>query len=116
MSALSELKNIFTSNNIPIETGVFSNQPPETYAVVTPLIDVFDLFADNKPNADISEVRISIFTKDNYLSLVSALVHDFLEAGFTVTERRYLGHEDDTGYHHYAIDVAKEYCVKEENQ
>jgi hypothetical protein len=28
-----------------------------------------------------------------------------------VTERRYIGHEDDTGYHHYAIDCGKCYSV-----
>jgi len=30
-----------------------------------------------------------------------------------VTDRRYIGHEDDTDYHHYAIDVAKEYELQE---
>jgi hypothetical protein len=36
-----------------------------------------------------------------------------LNDDFTVTERRYIGHEDDTGYHHYAIDVAKNYGMEE---
>ena len=114
MSALSELNHILECCRIPVETGVFSSAPPETYAVLTPLIDVFDLFADNLPGVDICEVRISIFTKQNYLTLVTLLVSDLLTAGFTVTERRYLGHEDDTGYHHYAIDVAKEYYMEED--
>ena len=114
MSALSELNHILECCRIPVETGVFSKAPPETYAVLTPLIDMFDLFADNLPGVDISEVRISIFTKKNYLTFVSLLVSDLLTAGFTVTERRYLGHEDDTGYHHDAIDVAKEYLMEED--
>ena len=37
-----------------------------------------------------------------------------LAAGITITDRRYIGHEDDTGYHHYAIDVAKNYELQEE--
>ena len=114
MSALSELNHILECCRIPVETGVFSKAPPETYAVLTPLIDVFDLYADNMPGVDISEVRISVFTKQNYLTFVSLLVSDLLTAGFTITERRYLGHEDDTGYHHYAIDIAKEYIYEEE--
>ena len=114
MSALSELKDILKQHTVPVETGVFSNTPPDTYAVLTPLIDVFDLFADNTPEVDICEVRISIFTKNNYLQLVSSVNADLLDSGFTITERRYLGHEDDTGFHHYAIDVAKEYYLKEE--
>ena len=36
-----------------------------------------------------------------------------LSADFTITDRRYIGHEDDTGYHHYAIDVAKTYETEE---
>lgn len=32
-----------------------------------------------------------------------------LGAEFTITDRVYLGYEDDTGYHHYAMDVAKHY-------
>ena len=114
MSALSELNHILECCRIPVETGVFSKAPPETYAVLTPLIDVFDLYADNLPGVDICEVRISFFTKKNYLTFVSLLVSDLLTAGFTVTERRYLGREDDTGYHHYAIDVAKEYLMEED--
>ncbi|MBQ9388338.1 MAG: hypothetical protein IJU01_06760 [Lachnospiraceae bacterium] len=114
MSALSELKAILDHHDVPVETGVFSSAPPDTYAVLTPLVDVFDLFADNMPGVDICEVRVSVFTKQNYLQLVSVLVTGFLTAGFTITERRYLGHEDDTGYHHYSIDTAKEYYIKEE--
>ena len=114
MSALSELNHILECCRIPVETGVFSKAPPETYAVLTPLIDVFDLYADNMPGVDICEVRISVFSKRNYLTPVTLLVSDLLTAGFTVTERRYLGHEDDTGYHHYAIDVAKEYYMEED--
>ena len=33
--------------------------------------------------------------------------------GFTISDRRYIAHEDDTGYHHYAIDVAKSYETEE---
>ena len=30
---------------------------------------------------------------------------------FTITDRRYIGKEADTGFHHIVIDVAKEYAV-----
>jgi len=36
-----------------------------------------------------------------------------LQADFVITDRRYIGYEYDTGYHHYAIDVAKEYETEE---
>ena len=41
------------------------------------------------------------------------ITHALLQADFTITDRRYLGHEDTTGYHHYAIDVAKHYELEE---
>ena len=37
-----------------------------------------------------------------------------LQARFTITDRRYIGYEDDTGYHHYAIDISHEYKMEEE--
>ena len=40
MSALSELNDILSRHTVPVETGIFSNTPPDTYAVLTPLIDV----------------------------------------------------------------------------
>lgn len=109
MSLLSEVKAIIETCKIPVETGVFSDVPPATYAVLTPLSDSFDIHADNKPGVDVQEVRLSLFCKENYLKTKNQLVKAMLNADITITNRRYIGHEDDTGYHHYAIDVAKSY-------
>ena len=113
MSILSELNTLFETANIPVETGVFSGVPPDEYMVMTPLTDTFAVYGDNKPLADVSEVRISLFSKNNYLQRKNQLVRMLLQADFVITDRRYIGHEDDTGYHHYAIDVAKEYETEE---
>lgn len=109
MSLLAEVKAIIENCKIPVETGVFSGLSPDTYAVLTPLADSFDLHADNKPTMDMQEVRLSLFCKENYLKSKNRLVKAILNADITVTDRRYIGHEDGTGYHHYAIDVAKSY-------
>ena len=113
MSILSELNTLFETANIPVETGVFSGVPPDEYMVLTPLTDTFAVYGDNKPLADINEVRISLFNKNNYLQRKNQLVRMLLQADFVITDRRYIGHEDDTGYHHYAIDVAKYYELEE---
>ena len=113
MSILSELNTLFETANIPIETGVFSGVPPDEYLVLTPLTDTFAVYGDNKPLADVSEVRVSLFSKNNYLQRKNQLVRMLLQADFVITDRRYIGHEDDTGYHHYAIDVAKYYELEE---
>ena len=109
MSILADIQTVVKNLNIPVETGVFSDTPPEKYMVVVPLEDTFDLHADNAPGYDVQEARISLFSKSNYISEKNKLVKALLSADFTITDRRYIGYETDTGYHHYAVDVAKHY-------
>ena len=106
MSILSDLNEVLEPLHIPIETGVFSGVPPDEYLVFIPLTDIFEVHADNRPGFDVQEVRISLFSKGNYQQRKRQIITALLNADITVTERRYIGHEDDTGYHHYAIDVA----------
>lgn len=112
MSLLSEL-NTLISPLIPLETGVFSEPAPDRYAVVTPMVDTFELYTDDKPLHEIQEARISLFDKGSYTALKNQIVRILLDADFIITDRRYVGHEDDTGYHHYAIDVAKNYELED---
>ena len=114
MSILEELNTLVEGLGLPVETGVFSEQPPETYIVLTPLNDEYALYADNYPQADIHQVRLSLFCYRNYLNTKAALSEALLAADFTVTERRYMGREDDSGYHQYIVDVEKEYTTQEE--
>ena len=55
--------------NIPVETGVFNGNIPPAYVVLTPLNDNYDLFGDNKPLAETSEVRVSLFNFGNYTEI-----------------------------------------------
>jgi len=112
MSLLSEL-NTLLSPLIPLETGVFSEPAPDRYIVITPLVDTFELYTDDKPRHEIQEARISLFDKGSYTALKNQIVRTLLGADFIITDCRYIGHEDDTGYHHYAIDVAKTYELEE---
>ena len=113
MILLSEIKAAVTGCGLPVETGVFSDEPPDEYVVVTPLADTYELHADNLPEYEIQEARLSLFSRGNYLKWKRQLSKALLAADFTITDRRYIGHEDDTGYHHYAIDVAKTYETEE---
>ena len=112
MSLLSEL-NTLLKPIVPIETGVFSDTPPNRYLVITPLSDTFKLYADNLPNYEIQEARLSLFDKGSYTVVKNRIVRALLNTDFTITDHRYVGHEDDTGYHNYAIDVAKNYRTEE---
>ena len=113
MSMLEELNTIVESAGLPVETGVFSATAPDEYVVITPISEHFELFSDNAPSMNIEEARLSLFSMGNYVVKKNLLVRMLLSAGFLVTERRYIGLEEDTGYHHFAIDVAKEYLEEE---
>ena len=113
MNILEELTALITNIPLPVETGIFSGVPPDEYCVITPMTDEFGFFADNLPIVDICEVRISLFTKGNYLQRKSQIVGAVLAAEFTITDRRYIAHEDDTGYFNVAVDVMKHYPIKE---
>ena len=113
MSLLSELKDIAENCGVKVETGVFSDTPPDEYIVLTPLADSFEMHCDNLPEYEIQEVRISIFSNGNYTALKNKFVTALLKADITITDRRYIGHEDDTRYHHYAVDTAKSFILEE---
>ena len=110
---LEELNMIVESVGLPVETGVFSSTASAEYVVITPISEHFELFSDDAPGMNIEEARLSLFSKGNYGVKKRQLVRLLLAAGFLVSERRYIGVEEDTGYHHFAIDVAKEYMEEE---
>ena len=78
MSLLSDLQTIAEHCGVPVETGVFSGKAPDTYLVITPLSDSFELHADNAPGCETQEVRLSLFTKGSYTKLKNALVRALL--------------------------------------
>ena len=112
MSLLSELNTLLSGCGIPVETGIFSDKAPDAYLVVTPLSDSFELHADNAPGCETQEARLSLYSKGSYTKAKNAIVRSLLGADFYITDRRYIGFETDTGYHHYAIDVAKIYDLE----
>ena len=108
-SILSDLKEVLSTLNIPFETGTFKDPPPDEYLILTPITDDFEVFADNFPDYEVSEVRISLFTKSNYIQRKNQITELLLRSDFTITGRWYVEYEQDTGYHHYTIDAAKTY-------
>jgi len=105
---LEELNTIVERTGLPVETGVFSGTAPDEYVVITSISEHFGLFSDDGPGMNIEEARLSLYSKKNYTQKKDLLVRMLLTAGFTVSDRQYIGHEADTGYHHYSIDLAQE--------
>ena len=114
MSILAELTALLVALGIPTETGTFKATAPDAYVVITPLSDTFDTYADDRPLREIQEARLSLFSKQNYRSMSSRIVKTLLGADITITDRRYLGYEEESEYHHYAVDTAKHYELEEE--
>jgi hypothetical protein len=113
LNILQELTALLENLDVHVETGVFSDVAPDKYVVITPLADDYQLFADNRPGFETQEARLSIYSKGNYLALKQSVLTALLAADFTITARQYIGHEDDTHYHHYAVDTAKIYPIGE---
>ena len=109
MNITQELDALITALGLPVETGKFSGKAPEEYVIVTPLGDTFALYADNRPEYETQEARLSLYSKKNYQAAKRRLVKALLLAGFTITDRRYLGREDETQYFHASIDAQKLY-------
>lgn len=114
MSILSELNTLLTDMSVQVETGKMSDKiSSDEYVVLIPISDNFSLFCDDIPKYETSEVRLSIFTKGNYMQLKNKIVKALLNENFTITDKRYVEYENDTGFHHYNIDVAKYYEMEE---
>jgi hypothetical protein len=111
MSIILELSALMENMSISVETGVFHDVAPKEYVVITPLVDTFELFGDNLPEYETQEARVSVYSKNSYSELKSKIIKALLAAEFTITARQYMGHEDNTGYHHYVIDTAKLYPI-----
>ena len=114
MNILSEVKELLEPLGIPIVTGVFKDTAPTSYIVMVPLADSFPLNADDTPQTDEQELRISIYSKSNYLQIKNQVTARLLSRYFFITDRRYNGYDTDTGYYQYTIDVAKNYEIEEE--
>lgn len=113
MSVLADLQTTLGGLKIPIETGVFTDKAPDQYMVVAPLSDTFALHADNAPDGELQEARISIYTQGNYTKAKNTVVKALLRDEFTITGRQCIGYETETDYHHYNVDVAKYYEMEE---
>jgi len=110
VNILEDLYGILTGLGLDVETGVFTNQAPDEYLIITPIADRFPLFGDNMPLLETQEARISLYSKKNFINRKKLIVETMLNLGFTVTAQTYLGREDDTGYFHASIDVSKCYA------
>jgi hypothetical protein len=100
---------------LPCYFGIFPEETPDGYAVITPLTDSFGNYADDHARHEISTAQISVFTIGGYRQKVRDITASLLEHDFIVTSRFYAGQNDNQSgvqtdvYHHYVIEVEKLY-------
>ena len=114
MNILTQLTELLETLQIPFATGHYGGVPPDEYVVIIPLADAFTLAADNRPQMDIQEARLALYAKGNYTLIRDNITAMLINHDFTITDRRYIEYEPDTGYHHTAIDVEKSYPMEVE--
>ena len=107
MSLLAELVELAKGLGLPYELGVFSDDTKDQYLVFTPITHDLELFADNLPQVEIEAIRCSLFIRGNYKALLRRFTKELLDKEITVSARRYVAFEKDTGYHHLALDCEK---------
>ncbi|NMB96339.1 MAG: hypothetical protein GYA02_06985 [Clostridiaceae bacterium] len=110
MSINEHIINTLKRLDICVNVNEIIDKNSESYIIIIPLYDGLDVFADNKPSIEVSEVELAVYSKRNYLILVKDISTLLIDAGFTITNRRYIEYEKDTKLHHYIIDVAMEFC------
>ena len=106
---LEDLTALLEGLQVPFATGHFGDKPSDSYVVIIPLADSYEHHADNMPQVDMQEVRLALYSKDNFYPMRDNICKALHNANFTITDRRYIGYEADTKYHHVAIDVQKHY-------
>jgi hypothetical protein len=107
MSFLSDLTSILSEINIPVKASMFFDTAPNEYVVVAPLTDDRSLYGDAQYAEQ--EACLSVYAKSgNYLDFRKMVLQALLGADIIITNRRYVGQEESTGYHHYAIDVMRD--------
>ena len=90
MTILAELNTLLNDLLNQVETGKLSDKALEELVVLVPISDNFSLFCDDRPKYETSEVRLSIFTKGNYIKLKNKIVKELLNRTFTITDKRYV--------------------------
>lgn len=63
-------------------------------------------YADDKPLAFVEGAALQLYCIGNYLGFRDEVTNALISADITISSRRYMEYEQDTGYHHYIIEVA----------
>ena len=86
MNILAQVNLLLSRLSIPVETGSMKQATSDKYIVLVPLADSYPVSADNLPIADVQELRITIFSKENYIKLKNQIISILLSNDFCITE------------------------------
>ena len=107
MSLLDQIISMLNTLGIPHEVGRFSDNPPDVFICIVPLVDDFAISGDDAPLHEAHHVRLSLHCTVDYGPTAKRVVAAALDAGMAISGRHYVEFDKETATHHYAIDVAK---------
>jgi len=107
LQILENLNNIF-KQILPISTAINnSDTAPDEYLIITPLDEHAEQYIDGSYGEDIQSARLVLFSKINYLPRKNQIYNILCSELYTVTNRQYIGYDNETGYYQYIFDVEK---------
>lgn len=102
-----DLQAILAALDIPNEMLLYRATPlPDTFAILTPIGSEL-VYASDEITHEIPEVRVVIYSKNNYRATVKSLIAAVNSAGLTVTESTFVDYDDESGFYSYAVGVEK---------
>ncbi len=110
MSIFEMIINTLKPLNIPVAMTESIDKQLKKYIVMKPVQEDFIAYADNKPNMEVVQAELSLYSKENFIDLAREITNTLIEAGFTIKNRKYMDYNQETKLHHYVIYVAMEFC------
>lgn len=109
MSIFELITNTLKPLGIPVAMAENTDKQLNNYIVMKPVQEDFIAYADNKPNMEVVQAEISLYSKENFIDLAREITSILLEAGFTIKNRKYMDYNQEARLHHYVIYVAMEF-------
>jgi len=116
---LTELTEIITNLKLSVVTGVHGTDDisgKNEYIVLIPMNYDLTGYADDTSWDEVQEIRLSLFHRGDFMAIMRGLTKSLLKTDITITDRRYVGWERNSKYHHYVIDVSKNYYFNLEDE
>ena len=110
MNILTDIEAALESMGFPVATGVYVGDA-DNYIVLTPLGERNDDIADDADLTETHDADVNLYVLGDYQSHKNTTKDLLKQAGFFISDRRYVAYEKETGHHHYVLTVEKKEVI-----